>query len=272
MSGKIAWLPGLLMLTAACADDGSPEDNHHDYSDNHAINRERCLKSLEDGSAHEIDESLTAAAPWKVGDIVAKWNDGEGDYDYRRFQGITKAGYYLVQDYESYNYWQEHAADSYQPEPERQMTAPFALMSRLAVTKTKSSGRPTPSLPSACGPFISTSGWGERCFYLDGAVEGVRARGLVSISTYKDGVPHGLGIGYASNGRRISSFTHDLNGLPIVAISFYENGRIRVASLPHKDGITYFTGFDERGQLVTQGFFAAPEKWESGASGIRKAG
>ena len=95
---------------------------------------ERCLQSLADGSAYEIDNVLTAAAPWEIGDVVAKFKDAEGGYILREFLGVTKAGYYLVQDYSIFLGGSYPKYNVKKITNQKRITEPFALMSLRAVT------------------------------------------------------------------------------------------------------------------------------------------
>ena len=118
------------------------------------------MQSLEDGTAYEIDEARTAAEEWEPGNIVAQYKDGEGCFILRVFLGVTKAGYYLVQDYKS-----DFVGKDYPPynklkiTDEEKHTEPFALMSRCAVTDEKNSTLSAiGGISSACGSFTMLYG------------------------------------------------------------------------------------------------------------------
>lgn len=148
------------------------------YSDDHAVNVAMCLQSLEDGSAYELDEALTAKAPWKVGEIIGWTNGGEGPDEYyiREFLGVTKAGYYLVQDFLS--------SDKQKKTFTNTRIEPLAFMSLCGAQDMHNI---IGTAPSACGNYTS---------YHDGAPGSpLKEQGL-----YLAGRKHGQWIGYYSSG------------------------------------------------------------------------
>lgn len=230
---KVVFIFALSVLLIGC-------DSQYDA--NHAVNRERCLQSIADASAYEIDDAPTVYVPWDVGDIVAKWPDSEETYFERRFIGVTKAGYYLVQDFDV----------------KGAVTEPFAFMSRRAVTKTWMNS------PSACGFYTSWYfGSKKQGIYLDGAKDGewrsYFSENIRKLENYKDGVRDGLFIDYWSLNHQVAFFSYYTNGnLIFPSFSFYENGRLRFVSIAQGEQKSMFMEFDERGHRIQQGY------WENG--------
>lgn len=245
---KVVFIFALSMLLIGC-------DSQYDA--NHAVNRERCLQSIADGSAYEVDDSLTVSAPWEVGEIVIKWLDGDGEIFYRKFIGITKAGYYLVQDFSTYDYRQEQI-NRYGYEVST--TKPYALMSRDEVKRAPS----YIDVQSACGSYVRTyHRIKDEGVFLDGVKEGewrhYSAGNITKLANYKDGVRDGLFIDYWNFTHQVAFFSYYTNGnLIFPSFSFYENGRLRFVSIAQGEQKSMFMEFDERGHRIQQGY------WENG--------
>lgn len=224
----------ILVVGCTCNDDS--------YSDDHTVNIERCLQSLEDGSAYEIDEALTAKAPWKAGEIVVKIRDGEGGYYLREFIGVTKAGYYLVQDYRAGGF--KTSYPRYNPKTitnQKKITEPYALMNCSAVIdKTSQSTLSTLAIPSACGTITNyyapelNETFVQVCkqgIYLDGAKHGEWVAynnngSLKNIETYRYGIKHGPFMRYYYSSGELESFTYYHNGQLMYSIKFNEMNQI----------------------------------------------
>lgn len=271
----------VLMFIIYCKTDISGfmpcEDDN--YSDDHAVNVARCLQSLEDGSAYEIDDVLTATAPWKPSDIVVKFRDGEGGYIVRVFLGITKAGYYLVQDYSTGDIgrdwppYKKNEYPSYDAERitnEQKATEPFALMSMCAVTDNKTNSLfKSEGMPYICGSFIRTIprdlelGISVKGFLLDGAREGEWLRydsygNLFSKGTYKNGLRDGVFIAYTHGQQQPYFFAFYDNGREIFSLTFKSEGMVK--SIPKEKQNSIFLNFDEHTQTIQYGYLVNNEK------------
>lgn len=232
----------ILMLASGCT------CNDDNYSDDYVANMERCQQSLEDGSAYEIDEALTAKAPWKVGDIIASTGNGMGEYYVRKFLGITKAGYYLVQDFMSLDR-KKHISGA-------KNTDPFLFMSRCDVTNMNKIG-----ISSICGPFASYySGTPEtplmeQGLYLAGAKHGEWLKyysddSLRAKKKYFKGKSDGLGIDYHNNYQPSLITCHD-NGRRRFQIKFEIDGSLNILI----DEPDAFVTYDENNQTIRHGYW-----------------
>lgn len=245
----IVELIAALVLIVGCTynDDKYNDDN---YSDDPAVNVERCLQSLEDGTAYEIDEALTAKAPWEKGDIVAKFRDGEGGYNIRKFLGITKAGHYLVQGYNCYEDY------------ELKVTEPFALMSLCAVIdKWKSiSIFSSNGIPSACGSYTGkTQSPKIKGVFLDGVKDGewvsFKSNGDIwHKRNYKDGVLDGVAVDYFYDAKQLQNFYWYENGQWCFTLTFHDNGKVSHVSILEEYQNFAFVEFDGTDKTIQYGF------------------
>lgn len=276
----------ILMFIAACTEEKAVPAPvpcvDVNYSDDHAVNVARCLQSLEDGSAYEIDEALTVQAPWRVGDVVAKFRDGEGGYILREFKGVTKAGYYLVQDYETgyvgrdwppYKSGEYPSYDAEKITNEKKKTDPFALMNLCAVKKTSSLSTLF-GMPSVCGPYTSYKynnyyknselvkyySIKEQGAFLDGVKDGEWAEyyskgKLESKITYANGILNGVFLrnNYGINKLRVFSY-YD-NGQSIFGVIFNEDGQAKEIKIREADQDSAFAEFNEDDQTIRHGYW-----------------
>lgn len=248
----------ILMFIASCGEDKPVPCLDDNYSDDHATNMERCLQSLEDGTAYEIDEDLTAFAPWQVGDIIASTgNDGMGEYYVREFLGVTKAGYYLVQDFMS--------TESNKKNSGAKHTDPFTFMNLCEVTNMS----PVPTIASACGFYTSyysgapRTPVNEQGLYLDGTEHGEWIRYyssdcladgcLADKKNYIKGVRDGLWV--YINSSRLLIFYYD-NGQTLFHVTFTKDKPIEI----WKHDPNSFVEFNENVQTVQFGYLNNGEK------------
>lgn len=164
-------------------------------------------------SAYVVDEAATAAAPWKVGEVVV---EGKGNV-YRRFLGVTTQGYYVVQEF-------------YQPEDVKS-TDPYWLVDQKDVVVPVMNGS------SINGLLVGWHVTGEKKLEV----------------MFENGLIQGFMRAWYPNGQKLFEILYQDGKPQGKAMSWHENGQKREeGSFQMGEKVGIWWAWDERGSLIDE--------------------